>query len=101
MGAEALMRTVDLAVRNQEPRLSRARMFLLRRALVEDFCAEFRRCEFAQRNNRRFVAGRVDHRLGAIGELPGAISGRQRHFEAVGDDFHAIVYGDAGHGSPT
>jgi hypothetical protein len=91
----------DLAVRNQEPRLSRGRMCLLRRGLVEDFGAVFRRCEFAQRNDCRFVAGSVDHRLCTVGQLPGAISGRQRHFEAVGDDFHAVVYGNAGHGSPT
>ena len=95
------MRTVDPAVRNQGPRLSRGRMRLFRRALVEDVGAEFRRCEFAQRNNRRFIAGGFNHGLRAVGELPGAEGGRQRHFKAVRNDLYAIVYGNAGHGVPT
>jgi hypothetical protein len=95
------MRTVDSAVHNQGPRLSHGRMRLVRRAFVEDFNAEFGCSEFAQSNNSRFVAGGFNHCLCAIGQLPGAVGRSQRHIKAVGNDLHAVVYGNTGHGIPT
>src|SRR6266704_332743 len=68
---------------------------------VQVFHADFPRGDLAQCDHRGLVARGLDVRGAALGELAGAVGGRERQLETVGDSFQTIFDGDARHGAST
>src|SRR6266568_2460828 len=66
---------------------------------VQVFHADFPRGDLAQCDHRGLVARGLDVRGAALGELAGAVGGRERQLETVGDSFQTIFDGDARHGA--
>src|SRR5713226_7579425 len=66
---------------------------------VQVLHADLSRGDLAQCDYRGFVARGLDVRGAALGELTGAVGGRERQLEAVGDSFQTIFDGDACHGA--
>src|ERR1700722_902422 len=67
------------------------------RHLLQHLDTDLAGCDFAQRNNSRFVAA-FDLRRMALSELARAIRCRERELKAIGDHFQTVFDGDAGHG---
>ena len=65
---------------------------------TEHLQADFTCGDFAQRDHRRLVAAGFNQRGATLGKLASAIRRRKRQLKAVGDVFHAVIYGNARHG---